>query len=376
MIQQEQNDFSRFDIAPNSVNGVEEQQPMSSIAFTWKWNDLETSVFVFSGKIAASAISDKTQIEGPRNLKTEIAEILSGWDGSAERYKIQLNAIDSNVLDSFECPYSGKWKDFSVHIDALPVEPYNAEEALQWRNRLLDVKLAEDYLHPADFESTVSSLNQKDGFKAYAQSLSVPRASEYRDNLLPSKKSETSPAYWHLSAPLDLNPELPQKANIGSFSLLEGNETNYTAIVAKMDGASAEKVFYYDKFVLGKIQQHKAAAFLSAFSAAVNPHLITDTANQEPAGPLARSGDVIQHDISGIFKTGKAQHDRYVIMLKNGGLEVWSTTNSFNDCIVFSEKNIAADTKGKMRQAATFTKVPPEILSKELREFINKEAKQ
>jgi hypothetical protein len=364
-----QNGFLRF-VLLSDINQVEQMKSSSSsISFTWKWNDLDNSVQAFSGQIAGDRIADDTEFKDSKNLKQKISEILPEWDSINERYKIHLNAVKDNDIVSFECLYQGKWHDFDVHIGDLPIEPYNEEEALQWRNRLLDKELEQGYMHPKDFESMASSLNRKDGFKVYAASLDIPKASEYRTKLLPSKKSETGPAYWHLSAPQDLSPDIPKERIAQSFSLQKDQEISFRQITKKIWTSSVDKVFYYDKYVIDEQQQQKANALFSVFNYK-KAYLITNITDNKRSDYIEKhNSQITQKNLKDIFKNTKPQHDRYLILSHDSQLEVWDITNSM-DFIKFNNNDITADTKGIIEQSVVFNNVGPEMLHKELRQFI------
>jgi len=180
------------------------------IQCTWQWQEMKTSFFNFSGTIARTPIKDHKKDGPAAQLSSIISRILPEWDKEHSRYKIHFDKINESSRNEFEYTYNrnNAWNGFDVHITALPLEPLNTEEAVQWRNWLVNQTLREKYLHPNDFADTVRAANDKEGFAAYTGALTQasPSAEEYRETITPSKPSDKGAMYWHLSAPLDLNP--------------------------------------------------------------------------------------------------------------------------------------------------------------------------
>lgn len=368
------NEFFRFELSLQQKGFNGEKKNESTINLVWKWNELEDSAYTFDGQINTHKINFQYPVPSDKDLKQFILKILPEWDSTTNRYKITFDKIkdDQSSIDLFECQFNNLWKYFKVNIDKLPIEPYNIEEARLWRNTILDKELQKEYFHPADFKDTVRGVNEKEGFAAYKDSLDIPEAEEYLDTELEkSKKSDRNAAFWHIRAPLDLNPGIPVHFS-DKFELHKGEVGSFQKIVENMGVNTAEKIFYYDKYVINKQQQQKTEAFLDAF-ACNTKYLITDTTKQSE-NTLAKNTEIIQKDLTEIFKSGKAQHDRYLIIAIADELRVWNISNSM-DYIQFAGENISIDTEGEIVQSVIFNKVNQEMLHKELRSFIQQELK-
>lgn len=85
-------------------------QNSQPIFVEWKWKDLESSVYIFTGSIGGNKIADKTELDSPIDLKEEIVKILPEWDSDQERYRIRLAEIPAENLSSFEYSYTGQWQ--------------------------------------------------------------------------------------------------------------------------------------------------------------------------------------------------------------------------------------------------------------------------
>jgi len=266
----------------------------------------------------------------------------------------------------------------SCVFDKLPVEPYNYDEALIWRDKIINMELEKKYIHPDDFTDKIIEINDNKGFAAYSDQLDVPNISKYSGELDHGQKSERGPAYWHLIAPLDLNVDIPQLLKIEHFSLSKEEDKNISlkGLTAKFGKISAEKIFYYDKYVYTYYQQRSISNFLSCFGVP-NICIITETNNPEHkfSKYLAENKPEINvTDIFNVFQnTADAPHDRFIVFKSGNKLTVWTSTNSI-DFLRFDIKGeIPPDASGTILKSVTFTKVKQDVLGTQLKEFILKE---
>jgi len=256
-------------------------------------------------------------------------------------------------------------------------EPLDVDESFQWRNWLVNKELKKDYLHPSDFTDLMKTVNNKPGFDAYKIYLTKPSAEEYLEGITHGKKSDKDAVYWHLSAPLDLRPDVPKEMIINPFELHEGDAVSFKNIADKIRQGVTKYwfVFYYDKYIITEWQQRKAAILFGAFENS-KFYIITYTDDNNRYEFIKNNQKhITEINIKDVFKQNKEQHDRYFILAENERLEnwnVWNITNSL-DFIQFEEnekESFTADTNGKIIQSVVFTKVKPEILHTELRNFI------
>jgi len=203
-------DFFSFNLKnsnKNKYNGIK-LKGGSVLIFSWKWNDLESSVYTFEGRIENTNIDKNIEIESDEDLNKKIIEILSDWNSKTNRCKMPFKKISNqkSILSLFKCKANNiKWEDFDVDIKNLPIEPCDKDEAKEWRNAIFNMELEENYLPPDKFAGNIKSINQKEGFKAYFDQLDIPEINQYISDLDPSLKSKRGQAFWHLAAPLDLN---------------------------------------------------------------------------------------------------------------------------------------------------------------------------
>lgn len=176
------------------------------IHFSWIWENLEKSYYVFNGEIGNKDRKTKIKAEpipSDKNLQEMITKILPEWDVTHNRYKIRFNDIqDDDSKKIFEHKtFDHKWFDFEVKFQNLPIMPYDEQNAIEWRNFLLDEELILSYYSSHDFEKKVTEINEKYPLSIFH--LSTIELQEYVKKLEKIKQ-----AYWHLQAPIDLNPKL------------------------------------------------------------------------------------------------------------------------------------------------------------------------
>jgi hypothetical protein len=360
----------------------------------WSWNNIKNSEFSFKGEFEWQDYNEKEKKHGVEHdsidsgkavdlkidLKPHIPAIIPNWNEKTERCKLKLENIDTpDVLQYFE--YSGfrERKGFySCEFEKLPVEPYNGEEAREWRNRLLKVELERGYVHPDDYASDVIAINQKEGFSSYADIIidDIPEINQFiGEELEAGKRSDRGVAYWHLAAPLDLYPGIPQSLRIDSFSLKAGDRVSFRDIAKKFNsGFCAEKVFYFDSYVVNYYQQRAVAALLKSLDVP-DMCIITDKNIQGFSDHLLKNeAQISVEDIGGIYSNRRdVPHDRYLVFKKSGDLQVWTGTNSI-DYIRFDRNvsDIQPETPGNVIKSVTFTEVNSDVLEAPLKNFILK----
>jgi hypothetical protein len=372
-------DFFFFNLKNTNItkyNGIKLQND-ALLTLSWKWKDLASSVYTFEGKIGNNGIDKNIEIDSDEDLNKKIIEILPNWDSENNRCRMPIEAI-RNIKDcpsSFQCNYRNKWEDFDVIVNNLPVEPYNFEEAKEWRKAIFNKDLEENYMHPDDFMGKIISINQKEGFTAYSDQLDIdiPEINQYISDLDRSAQKSTRGArFWHLAAPMDLNVGLPQQSKVDSFSLIKDESICFRDLAQKFGRITADKIFYYDKYVTNYYQQRSAAAFLNSLGIP-DICIITDKTQQGFSNYLAQNKPaIVVEDIGYVYQQNRrdAPHDRFIIFKHGGDITVWTSTNSI-DYIRFNVKGeIQPNDSGTILQSVTFTRVKKNILGPQLENFI------
>lgn len=370
------NEFTELKLIINNKAAGQLNSGNETINFSWKWENLEKSFFIFDGQLGKNENAIKLEpssIPCNEDLKSRIEEILPDWDKNYERLKIRYNEISNQSKISFEDNLEKKWMDFQVQFQEVPLMPYNNEDAKKWRNWLLTESLRKEYLNTSDFESSVIETNEKDAFKPYSDSLDVPELVQFSSLL----KKDTL-AFWHLNAPFDLNPNTKTKLPAKPIELKKDTKISFNEIAKKLnfeDLGEAITIVYYDRYVVNQIQQKAVVAFLQAIDSTTKI-IITDLSSKE------NSSDHIQKNVTEIklincntlFKSRFLPHDRYIIAANKDKIQIWNISNSI-DYITFPDKNIDKNTLGTIRQSVVFTPVSREMLDKDLWNFIENKIK-
>ncbi|GHT59397.1 hypothetical protein AGMMS50239_05950 [Bacteroidia bacterium] len=367
-----QNKFAKLKLVHNDDYWGQKNQRQDRIMLHWIWQDTAQSAFRFEGKLGNNNTEiGKEYIPCQIDLDEKIQEILPNWDTQIKRYKIFFNETDEASRLSCEGNLDYKWNDFNVRIEKLPLMPYNAEDAKKWRDRLVIETLKKEYLTVPDFESVVIETNEKEAFQSYTNSLNIPKPQTFSDSI----KKDTV-AFWHLNAPMDLNPKTKVNLAAKPVELKEGDEISFAEIANKLgyDNSGNSAIFlYYDKYVVNHRQQKSVAALSNAF-VSNKKIVVTDLTPKENSSDFIskQCSDIKLKEITTIFKTGYPAHDRYIVFGNSEKLNVWNIPNSI-DFITFSDRNIDKNTVGTIRQSVVFTPISKEMLKPELLNFINSE---
>lgn len=371
----ENNPFSNLKLLPVADYFGQSKNHQEVIAMRWTWDNLEKSNFVFDGQLGKGENQIKfkvTPIPCNENLKSKIEELLPDWDKKNERLRVPFNEISDQSKNSFEDNHQTKWRDFQVQFQKVSLMPSSPEDAKRWRNWILTESLRKEYLNPSDFESSVLDTNEKDAFKTYINSLDVPKPETFSNTI----KKDTI-AFWHLNAPLDLNPNTKIKLAAKPIQLKEGQKISFKELASKLGFESIKEISvfaYYDRYVIKEHQQKAVAAFFQSIECK-NKIVISDTSPKEISSDYIQKQrpEIKLKDCKTIFKIRPA-HDRYLIIGKKDKIQIWNISNSI-DYITFLDRNIDANTFGTIRQSVVFTPVSKELLNKELLNFLENEMK-
>jgi hypothetical protein len=371
----ENNSFSNLKLVPIADYFGQNRTHADVIALRWNWENLEKSNYIFDGQLGKGdgLIKFKaTPIHCNEDLNAHIEELLPDWDKKNDRLRVPFNEIGDQSKLSFEDNYQTKWRDFQVQFQKVPLMPYNLEDAKKWRNWLLTESLRKEFLNPSDFESSVIETNEKDAIKPYLNSLDTPKPELFSNSI----KKDTL-AFWHLNAPLDLNPNTKTKLASKPIELKEGQKISFKELANKLNFESINEISvfaYYDRYVVREHQQ-KAVAALFQSAECKNKIVITDTSPKENSSDFIQKQrqEIKLKDYKTIFKIRPA-HDRYLIISNKDEIQIWNISNSI-DYITFSDRNIDENTFGTIRQSVVFTPVSKELLNKELLNFLENEIK-
>ena len=213
----------------------------------------------FSGKLGkdnSTELNSKKTLDLDENFEDVITEILPNFDSNYNRLKVSFKPENINFkINNYKC----EWMGFSGYIDNIDLMPIDKQNAIEWRNYILKEEISKKYLSPNDFASKVYEINEKPAFEKYRNELDIPASKDF--------KTETKLEFWHLNAPIDLNPNT-QETNINEVISLGRNEKiSFAELVHKLGtNADNDLVIYYDQYVGKEFQQKAAAAFMESIN--------------------------------------------------------------------------------------------------------------
>jgi len=391
-LKNDNNDYeivSEFEVEGNTNQYIGETIKSEIINYVWTWEDIESTNFTFFGKLNIADKNSKFEeidckkIYDSKIYKVElddyITKIIENWDKAEKRKSIKLDDIKRDDFNYNKFLFTSDDDSKCKYYD-IPVEPWDQDEAIEWRKRIINSELEKEYMHPDDFNDYIISVNQNKGFNKYKPHLdnNIPKLDEYLQKLDSKNKSARGLEYWHLAAPKDLNISIEKKRNAPyckEYFILKEKEKKCLKdltdeFVSLNEEKTYDRIFYYDRYVYNYYQQRTVSCFLKNFDASA-VCIITDTDKRKFNEYLTREKqEIFIEDINKIFKKN-IPHDRYLIFKKGGNIEVWTSTNSM-DYIRFN-KNGEIDCvkdEGIIISGVTYIKVTIDLLGQELKNFV------
>lgn len=349
-----------------------------NIRLVWKWRNLENSKYYFTGKIDNQTVKDHS-IECDENLEEYIMNIIPNWDFNNQKLKVEFRDLtNDDDRQRFKSNFmKGNHEGFnSVEITDISIMPHNIEDAIVWRNWFVNKEIENNYFLKYDFEILVKSANNRNGFSFYKKDLDIPELSMYRNDLYNKDRSKQKTAFWHLSAPNDLNPDTDQKYIVNSLNYAISKKISFSDIVCELIENSKNNVnavFYYDKYTSSFTQQKSLIAFLNSFNIEDNNKYLISILNLKDQKKrnqyLAQNSSIQVIDANNVFQN-KLAHNRYIIIAESKEkYTVWQLPSSI-DYIKFIDKDVEPKTVGVIKDSISFNQVEKEMLKEELRTFI------
>ncbi|MCC5946795.1 MAG: hypothetical protein JJT94_17820 [Bernardetiaceae bacterium] len=315
-----------------------------AINLSWIWEDLEKSHYVFVGQINRNNIKPHS-INLDKDLNEFISKTFPDWDKKQNRLKIQFrNLQEDKERTNFVTNYTNKnQRGFdTIEFLEIPIMPYDTGDAIIWRNWLVEQELNRDYYLKYDFENLIKTTNRKEGFSAYYNSLDIPVIENYRNEIFDKDRSKQSPAFWHLAAPSDLNPDISIEYSDETLDYPVEEQITFEQICDNLKRNTKHQinaVFYYDKYVYTPNQQNAMKAFFDCFDCPTKI-LITDNKQTRSNFLQKNASEIKQFSLKDVFLNQKAQHDRYIALCENKDTyTLWKTSNML-DCINLEKETV------------------------------------
>ncbi len=382
MLPTKDNDFAQIKLTKQHVIASETGETQELDFYWFATDNLQTSYYQFVGTLTDENYNHqkrknekkhieikKEKILAEESIADYINYILPNWDEKEQRYKVHFDEINDTEKKCFRRKeHYITWNDFSVTLKDINLKPYDVYEAEQWRNWLLNQKVEEDYIGADDFDSEMLAIQDHPAFQ------SIEFADISSKEFIERAKSKK--AKWHLTAPLDLNPNSKQYALIQTLE--KGDSYSFVEIVENLGISSEEDyayLFFYDKYVCNYWQQSSAKALLDTIRCE-KKHIITQTEKFRNCNYLSQECCEIKLHNCEQLSSDKPPHDRYLILIKqNGSKDVWTVSSSLDYIRFNREQNEPIDKNsiGTIFQNVTFTKLDTKSLPRELSHFIEQE---
>ena len=220
------NEFSFLNLVNTDNISGQLNGKTESIELIWEWKDLDSSNFNFTGKIDKNSIKEH-KIGSNENLEDYISSIFQSWNRNNQKLRVHFEKINENERETFEKNENGKHIDFNYNIENIAIMPYDNQDAKKWRNWFVEQEIKNNYFLKYDFEKLVNEINNKNGFSTYKNNLDIPEISEYREEIYNKDRLKQNIAFWHLSAPNDLNPDENQKYIIKQLNYEIGKNISF-----------------------------------------------------------------------------------------------------------------------------------------------------
>ncbi len=348
----------------------------SPLTVEWRWTGLVDSELI---------LNEKNPTIYEEDLKAWIQRIAKNsgikWSRELERMEINesfISNLNPMELDSclarIDC---GSVCGFdSVVFEDLEVMPGSQSDAEIWLNRILDQWISSEYVNPVEFEQRNKNFTNRSYIKKFA--IHAYTASEYLNKLKYPGRNRKDSRYWHIAAPIDLNPDMPRKTD--RFAFAPNRETTFAYIAERLAGRiKPDYVWYIDKYISNEQQQRKFIAFMHAFCIDDKSVSLITLPNKRnfamDAWLKSNHPDLNISDLDKIIVSGRIPHSRYIVFrnIHDDGKskhDVWMVTDSIDFMFFEDLTDIGPHTKGKTRDV-TFVRCEIELLGQELMSFIS-----
>ena len=206
IMQTNEEKYAKFELKETQLNGKQFSNTEDVTATLILETDKPTYCF-FSGSLGKDGkikLDHSIAVKRDDVLENVVREILPEWDTDSKRLKVDFNKLaevsrNSFSIENHPCLYRG----FNGKIDSVKLMPKDLTNAKKWRDYLLVQEVKKDYLTSEDFDHLVLLTNNREAFSSYK--MDVPNVKQFKQSHNTSNDKDV--VFWHLNAPMDLNPE-------------------------------------------------------------------------------------------------------------------------------------------------------------------------
>ena len=252
-----------------------------------------------------------------------------------------IDNLDDNELKNFIIPYKRFEEDGkSITVENIDIMPRDEEQAKRWIEKLLEIEARKEYLQQGDIDRIINNYREREIIRDDWRLPDI-EAEDF------AEKSKDKNVYWHLYAPLDLNPiEFQKKYNKDILTIEKGKIYSFSEILEKIGVSKAKWVGYYDRFISFTNQQIIAEKFLSSIDTSCRLALTLRNKIKNYDGETYsyisecydEKGIKVDY-IKDIFRE-KEPHDRYLVICDlNEKISVWAMTTGITNFEMIEESN-------------------------------------
>ena len=361
-----------------------------TVRMKWVWDEtgkqkivLEGTVRAASGNLPLFQLKNRSPFQG--KLPGLVEKLLLGsenqhlsWDPAKQKLRIPFSRNHSNeLMEKFQGNFPMDTSDFEygvfekAELQEVPVMPSTIEDAKKWRNYLVRSDLKGKYFTPPQFKHQQDQLASREEFSSFGLQAESPQG--YLKNNFSGPANDE--AFWHLAAPMDLNPFDQPDQTEEVLHWIPGQEVTLGEIADKLrQGKNIKEVIVVDRYVNKAIQQKSLHVLVKELlpSGSGVSSLMTVFGGDRASYLKDQAPEITQVDFGALFKT--LDHDRFWILRSDQEETIWTATRSLG-FLNFGEHEPEADTEAVVKEGAvTFLKVKKgyEIFSPSLKEELER----
>jgi hypothetical protein len=289
----------------------------------------------------------------------KVSRKLNGeWIDQYKRVALyNIDNLDDNELKNFIIPYKRfEEDDKSITVENIDIMPRDEEQAKRWIEKLLEIEARKEYLQQGDIDRIINNYRERE---IICDDWRLPdiEAEDF------AEKSKDKNVYWHLYAPLDLNPiEFQKKYNKDILTIEKGKIYSFSEILEKIGVSKAKWVGYYDRYISNIWQQKFAEKFLSSIDTSCRLAITLRDAVQNYKEKTYSYISKHYHEkgieveyIEEVFGD-KGFHDRYLVICDlNEKISVWAMTTGITG---FNKINESKQSSARYQARETMTIAP------------------
>lgn len=231
---------------------------------------------------------------------------------------------------------------FISTIEDIPIAPGDNEIAKQWAAVYMDTEIAAKYISEETFTGLIEDLNRKEEFKRFDEVLKRTTVSDYCKQYKDMKQIKN---YWHLQAPIDLNPQKTYKfITLAKPLHILNQNLSFDEIIERLIGDDIpEKLVYASKYLKDVHQNRKFELFAQSFRnfCCEEIHLITADTDK------VKDTSFIVSDYTKIMGIRNLPHDRYFAYYTNEEWKFFKMSAELDRCTFRDPRPTAWKTETK-----------------------------